>query len=297
MKTALLLGTSIVALFAVACGGAIEPEPTPESADEGTANLAESAAPGAPSCTAGETEECDVDGETGMRLCRSVGAWSACSRFESCRPDSPSECPGPGTVYAKCTVRNGAWTIDRSACPEQNNGGSSSTPLVLSFDRAPVRFTHPSGSFDVVGHDVSVETDWVSAATPWLAVDRDGNGSIDDGSELFGSMSRLPDGRRAEHGFAALATLDEDGDGRITGKDSGFASLVLWRDQNQDRRSQPSELTSAAAEGLVSIDLGFHRETRCVGTACEVERATFEFADAAHRGVHTGDIVDVHFRH
>ena len=73
----------------------------------------------------------------------------------------------------------------------------------------------------------TVDNDWVGAETPWLALDRNGNGLIDDGRELFGSMTELPDGRRAPNGFAALAALDDDGDGRITARDAAFARLLV----------------------------------------------------------------------
>src|SRR5262249_54443520 len=63
------------------------------------------------------------------------------------------------------------------------------TPLVLSFDGAPVEYRIDSAhAFDLNGTRSQV-TDWPTARTPWLALDRDGNGRIDDGGELFGSMS------------------------------------------------------------------------------------------------------------
>jgi len=98
---------------------------------------------------------------------------------------------------------------------------------VLAFDREHVTFTRPSGAFDLMGRDASIDTDWVGADTPWLAVDLDGNGRVDDGRELFGSMTALPGGGRASNGFEALATLATDGDGQITRHDAAFARLLL----------------------------------------------------------------------
>jgi hypothetical protein len=173
-------------------------------------------------------------------------------------------------------------------------GGTTGTPIVLAFAGESVEFTRPLGEFDLFGRSASVGTDWVSGATPWLAVDIDGNGAIDDGSELFGSMSVLPDGTRAPNGFVALAAFDDDGDGRITARDAVFEHLLVWRDANQDRKSSPNELTSARAAGLVSIELAFNVVPRCEAGDCEMERARFVYRDA--RGAeHTGDAVDVHF--
>jgi hypothetical protein len=180
------------------------------------------------------------------------------------------------------------------ACNANDVYASSGTPLVLAFDAEPVLFTRAGGEFDLMGREATVRTDWVGAATPWLAMDRDGNGSIDDGRELFGSMTLLPDGRRATNGFLALAALDDDGDGRITAHDASFARLLVWRDANQDRRSQPDELTSAEAAGLVSIELGYRIATRCDGDDCEVERARFVFREGGQE--RTGDVIDVHLR-
>jgi hypothetical protein len=244
-------------------------------------------------CEAGETFACRTDdGAEGARNCVFLPqgyGWSECGAFDECRPGDTGPCPSlpglpPTTTF--CALVGDSWSFPRSACD---------TPLVLSFDGAPVEFTHPAGFFDVVGRGASFETDWVSAATPWLAVDLDGDGAIDDGSELFGSMSVLPSGRRAPNGFAALAALDDNGDGLVTPADAGFAKLLLWRDLDQDRRSAPRELRRAADEGLVAIELAYRNDrTRCVGTACEVERAAFRFRDAAGR-VREGAVVDVHF--
>jgi hypothetical protein len=130
----------------------------------------------------------------------------------------------------------------------------------------------------------------------WLALDRDGDGAIADGSELFGSMTVLSSGRRARNGFEALRELDEDGDGRITPADSGFARLLLWSDEDGDRVSGRGELRSLASFGVVSIDLDYGVDLRCDARGnCEVERASFRWFDASG-AERVGAIVDVHLR-
>jgi hypothetical protein len=183
-----------------------------------------------------------------------------------------------------CLIQGSAWNTVMPPCD---------TPLVLAFEGERVEFTRPAGAFDLVGRGLSVDTDWVGASTPWLAIDLDGNGAIDDGRELFGSMTELPDGTRARNGFDALAALDADGDGRITAKDPAFARLLLWRDADQDRRSEPGELEPASAAGLIALELDYRDAPLCTNGSCEVERARFVFRQADGRE-RSGEVVDVH---
>ena len=168
------------------------------------------------------------------------------------------------------------------------------TPLVLSFDGASVDFTHPSGVFDLAGRGVSVDTDWVTARTPWLVLDRNANGAVDDGSELSGSMTPLTTGARATNGFVALADLDDDADGVIFLGRLGLGHLLLWRDLNQNRVSSPNELTLARDEGLELIALANRVQPRCTATACEMQRSRFMFRDGLNE--REGEVIDVYFQ-
>ncbi|MFT3766179.1 MAG: calcium-binding protein [Minicystis sp.] len=218
-------------------------------------------------------------------------ACTVAGSFQAC--DLPGDAEGQPSGGQQCVADadgNLAW----SECKPAST--AASTPLVLSFDGAPVEMTASVGAFDVDG-TMSVVTDWPTATTPWLALDRDGNGAIDDGGELFGSATILGSGARAANGFAALAELDSNGDGRITPADAAWASLRLWSDRDGDRRSGAGELGGLDARGVVSIDLAYTSLRRCDARQnCEIERASFRWVDAA--GVeHTGAIVDVHLKH
>ncbi|WAS91782.1 calcium-binding protein [Nannocystis punicea] len=173
-------------------------------------------------------------------------------------------------------------------------GGDSetSTPLVLSFGGGPVRYDSSAAAFDL-GPQCGA-TDWPTAETPWLALDRDGSGAIETGRELFGSAVRLRRGVLADNGFQALAELDQNRDGKLTAADPDFARLVLWADGDADRRSTAFELTPMSAAGIVEISLTYREDSRCDGRAnCEIERAAFTFRDDLGRE-RVGDIVDVH---
>jgi Ca2+-binding RTX toxin-like protein len=134
--------------------------------------------------------------------------------------------------------------------------------------------------FDHDANGVRNGTGWLAGADAWVALDRDGDGLITSGRELFGVDTELPDGTLAANGFAALAPLDTNGDQRVDGEDgqqegwqivrdadgdglapsgerrgAGFADLLLWRDENLNGVSEPWELSSLADNGIVSISL------------------------------------------
>ena len=167
------------------------------------------------------------------------------------------------------------------------------TPLVLNFDDAPVGFEPAlATAFDMSSDGSCVSTDWPTA--PWLALDRDGDGFIRSGAELFGSATKMHTGSFADNGFAALAELDDDRDGRITSADPVFGELVLWRDADDDRVGAYGELRPLAESGIVSIDLGFSRRADCDGLGnCGLERAAFAYRTPSGE-IASGEVVDVH---
>lgn len=234
-------------------------------------------------CTGTQMSCVTSDSQPGVAQCSGGTSASACGIAGACAPGA-TESYGYYSCESYCMLVAGSWQWQAQPCD---------TPLVLSFDREHVEFTRTPGEFDLAGRAASVPTDWVSARTPWLAIDLDGNGRIDDGRELFGSMTELPGGGRARNGFAALAALDDDHDGRITASDAAFDKLVLWRDSNQDRRSAPGELVAARDAGLVAIRLDYDVVPSCDDGDCEVERAVFVFRDAAGRE-REGSVIDVH---
>lgn len=80
-----------------------------------------------------------------------------------------------------------------------------------------------------------------------LALDKNGNGKIDNHRELFGTATT--------DGFSVLRALDSNKDGKITAADTQYANLRIWRDLNQDGASHPGELFSPAALKVTSINL------------------------------------------
>jgi hypothetical protein len=169
------------------------------------------------------------------------------------------------------------------------------TPLVLAFEGQPVEFAPAGAARFAFTPGAPVASEWPTARTPWLALDRDGDGAITSGAELFGDATALPDGRTAATGYAALAALDANHDGVIDRDDPAFASLLVWTDRDGDHRSSPDELQPLASV-VIAIPLANHAVPTCTERgACEGERGALRWRDAS--GEHTGAVVDVYVPH
>jgi hypothetical protein len=111
------------------------------------------------------------------------------------------------------------------------------------------------------------QTAWTLAGAngnAWLALDRDGDGRIDDSSELFGNFTPQPSPSNGDpnNGFNALAVFDDprfggNGNGRLDPGDAAFARLRLWQDRNHNGISEPEELMSLAEAGIGGISLSY----------------------------------------
>jgi hypothetical protein len=87
-----------------------------------------------------------------------------------------------------------------------------------------------------------------------LVLDRNGDGIINDGSELFSDQALPKNVLKATNGFEALADLDDNADGKVDGADSTFSKLRVWKDLNGDGWSQEWELHSLTFYQITSIN-------------------------------------------
>ncbi|SMB32239.1 Putative calcium-binding protein (fragment) [Sterolibacterium denitrificans] len=147
--------------------------------------------------------------------------------------------------------------------------------------------------FDHDGDGVRTGTGWVKGDDALLVLDRNGNGIIDSGSELFGVDTILSNGQKAANGFAALADLDSNLDGIFSADDDQFANVRLWRDLNQDGISDAGELISLAEAGIASINLAStSANTNLAGGNILTATGTYTRTDGT-----TGTVGDLNLAH
>jgi len=157
-------------------------------------------------------------------------------------------------------------------------------PIILDLDGDGLETVGLASNvyFDHDGDGVLTLTGWAGANDALLVWDRNGNGTIDTGAELFGDFTVLPNGTLAPNGFAALAALDANGDGVIDATDPAFAELKLWRDISQDGVSQGGELVSLADAGIVSLNLAHSLKNQRLANGNTLAReGTFTRADGS----------------
>ncbi len=135
------------------------------------------------------------------------------------------------------------------------------SPLVLDFTGenmlSTVLPTRSQTWFDLDADGIPNHTGWIWGKQGLLVRDVNGDGIINDGMELFGEATLLPNGQRAENGYAALAALDENQDGQFDARDSHFGQLRVWFDLNQDGVSQAHELRTLQDAEVTSIQLAY----------------------------------------
>ncbi|HRY01895.1 MAG TPA: calcium-binding protein, partial [Beijerinckiaceae bacterium] len=127
------------------------------------------------------------------------------------------------------------------------------SPLAIDLTGDGIQTTALAGSqtfFDMQGTGHAVQTGWLKPTNGFLAT-ANPDGSITGIGNLFGNDGATP------NGFAALARLDANADGKIDGSDAAFGSLVVWADLNSDGVAEAGETQTLAQTGIASISLSY----------------------------------------
>lgn len=157
-------------------------------------------------------------------------------------------------------------------------------PLVLDLDGDGIETLPANGTvlFDHDGDGLKNATGWIKSDDGLLVLDRNGNGLIDNGSELFGDNTTKADGTKAKNGFDALTDFDSNQDGQVDASDAQFGNLRVWRDLNADGTSQASELFTLNQLGIKSIGTGSTPSSAGVGNNnVEVAKGHFTYVNGA----------------
>jgi hypothetical protein len=192
--------------------------------------------------------------------------------------------PNPRRDADACVADGGTWQVDHCVYPN--------CPLILDVGHPGYQLTSPQDGvwFDIDADGVPDHVAWTEADSTamFLAFDRNGNGRIDNGSELFGnSTPGYPDQSKptAANGFEALKMLEGPyyGGGHLDSildaQDAAFGRLLLWRDANHNGVSEPDELQSAAAAGLLSLAADYHHSGRHDRYGNEFRQQAFSWWD------------------
>lgn len=140
--------------------------------------------------------------------------------------------------YVKAAVAAG-WGINIFA----------TDPLVLDLDGDGLELIRQRDGvyFDLDNDNFAENTAWVRPDDGFLVRDLNGNGTIDNITEMFGNATTS--------GFVHLAALDSNADGKIDALDSDFASLKIWRDLDSDGVTDTGELQTLADANIAEISL------------------------------------------
>lgn len=170
-------------------------------------------------------------------------------------------------AFAGSSTAEGQWIAPLYCIPElPEPPDPDNCPILvdLGLDGFHLSGPDPSVSFDIDADGSQDQIAWTRADgnDAFLCLDRNLNGVIDNGQELFGYATPLLSGAPAVVGYRALAELDLDNnggnaDGRIDAADAMFAELCVWLDTDRDGYSDPAEISPLHSSNVVAMEYDY----------------------------------------
>lgn len=164
-------------------------------------------------------------------------------------------CVGGVNIFAKSdnlTIRDikpGYVTIKDDDKDPNDDKPETYDPLVIDLNNDGIKGTNLDYkiNFDLDNNGFKEATSWIDNNDAFIAIDKNNNGTIDNGSELFGNKSISNNvyaytNPNAKNGFESLKELDSNNDDIIDEKDKEFTNLLLWQDKNSNGISETDEL-------------------------------------------------------
>jgi hypothetical protein len=158
------------------------------------------------------------------------------------------------------------FVIDVDPLPHPDPPPKENCPILLdlALDGFHLSGPEPAVRFDIDADGTLDSLAWTRAGEDdaFLCLDRNHNGVIDDGRELFGFATPLLSGKRAQVGYRALAELDQPAlggneDGKVDARDALFKDLCAWVDTNRDGMSQTDEIHSLQEVGVQALEYAY----------------------------------------
>ena len=137
------------------------------------------------------------------------------------------------------------------------------SPLVVDLDGDGIETigTDEKVYFDHDDSGFAENTGWVSKDDGLLVRDINGNGQIDNGTELFGNNTVLSNGQKATNGFEALKDLDSNNDGVFNNQDAAWNEVKVWKDANENGQVENGEFLTLEQAGIAGINLTYNTST------------------------------------